>query len=93
MARVRLLGRYAVRIDEETTWSRYEGAIADLRWRLRHAPESVTKSDMLVAAEALSCYAALVTCPTKKRQLVVGALRAAEAIPEASDSPSGGEKT
>ena len=62
----------------DMTWPRAGNYGGDVEWRLRHAREHVTPSDMVVAASILAAYRELVHCPERKRRLVVRALREVE---------------
>lgn len=42
-----------------------------LEWRLRYAPNSLTRPDQLVLASIVSAYRQLLCCPTRRRTEVV----------------------
>jgi len=46
-----------------------------LEWRLRYAPESITRTDLLVLASIVSAYREVLTCPSRRRNDVVRMLR------------------
>jgi len=62
----------------EMAWPRAGNYGGDVEWRLRHARDHVTPSDMVMAASILAAYRELVHCPERKRRLVVRALRRVE---------------
>lgn len=59
-------------------WPRAGNRCGDIEWKMRHAPDSLTSSDLLVAASILAAYRELIFCTREKRQAVVAALRAVE---------------
>lgn len=71
------IGRSSVAFSE-MAWPRAGNYGGDVEWRLRHAREHVTPSDMVVAASIIAAYRNLVHCPERKRRLVVRALRQVE---------------
>ena len=59
---------------EGMTWPTAE---EETEWRLRHAPESVTREDQLYAASIISAYRQMIWDPQTKRTRVIRELRAA----------------
>jgi hypothetical protein len=53
----------------------YEDATPGLEWKLRYAPESITREDQLVLASIVAAYRELLSCPARRRAEVVRALR------------------
>lgn len=49
--------------------------IGEHEWRLRHAPETITRSDHMQAASVMAAYRELIVCPETKRRQVVKELR------------------
>lgn len=49
----------------------------DAEWKLRHAPETVTRADQLRAASIMSAYRELIGKPERARAKVIRALRTA----------------
>ena len=47
-----------------------------LEWRLRHAPESITRGDQLHLASIVSAYRELLRCTEKRRREVVRGMKA-----------------
>lgn len=47
----------------------------DLNWRIRFAPESVNRQDMLYLASVLDAYQELISCGRAKREHVTKQLR------------------
>jgi len=43
----------------------------ELQWRMRYSPESLSRSDMLLAASVLCAYSNLIQCNAAKRESVV----------------------
>lgn len=46
-----------------------------LEWRLRYAPESITRVDQLHLASIVSAYRELLSCTEKRRRVVVRGMR------------------
>jgi hypothetical protein len=53
----------------------YEDDTPGLEWKLRYAPESLTREDQLVLASIVAAYRELLTCPDHRRAEVVRLLR------------------
>ena len=49
-------------------WPRAGDAAGELQWRLRYAPQSVTREDQLHAAQIIEAYQTLVLGRTQKRR-------------------------
>lgn len=49
-----------------------------LEWRLRYAPESITRGDQLHLASIVSAYRELIRCPETRRRVVIRGLRSAQ---------------
>lgn len=64
---------------KDISWPRCDGEyIADINWKLRYSPKSLTKEEMLSAASVLSAYAYLPFMTQKRRNEVCSVLKAAE---------------
>ena len=70
-----------IKLSDGSSWPRpaIEGdENLSVEWKLRHAPDRLTREDMLVAAEIISAYGYLtVDSPRPKRDLVCREIRAA----------------
>jgi hypothetical protein len=53
---------------------------ADLEWRLRYSPDSISFEDKLVAAAYIQAYRALITTGRLDRENVIRNLKAAEKL-------------
>lgn len=63
-----------LRLDDKTTWPRPGG---ELEWRLRYAPDSITREDILHAASVCHAYEHLtLVCTSRRRAAVVRRIRA-----------------
>jgi len=49
-----------------------------LEWRVRYAPESITRGDQLHLASIVSAYRELLRCTEKRRRVVVRGMRSTE---------------
>lgn len=77
MARLLPCGTFVVDVCGEMTWPAPTTAMADLGWRLRYNPDSITESDRLTIASVISAYMQIVSDPTRKRNRVVAEIKAA----------------
>ena len=77
---VRLLANNTCAVFDDMTWPTAGHENGDREWRLRHAPERVTREDQLYAASVLAAYRELVRCPEAKRRAIVRRLREARAM-------------
>ena len=60
----------------DTVWLQPEST-DEVEWRLRHAPQAITSSDRMVAAQALDNLRELVRKPRRERERVIAAMRKA----------------
>lgn len=58
----------------DTVWLDPEST-DEVEWRLRHAPEAVTGSDRMVAAQAINNLRELMRKPRRERERVITAMR------------------
>lgn len=56
-------------------WPRPGQRLADLAWRLRYAQESITPSDLLIAASVMDAYEALIARPLCRAREILGRLK------------------
>lgn len=64
------------KLPDETVWpTPGDDPDGGLEWRLRYAPESLTRQDQLVLASIVAAYRELLTCPMRRRNDVVRGLR------------------
>jgi hypothetical protein len=52
-------------------WPMQGDRLNELQWRMRYSPESLSRSDMLLAASVLCAYSDLIQCDATKRETVV----------------------
>lgn len=77
MARLTKERRQCVGVCGEMTWPAATQEMADLGYRLRYCPESITVEDRMVLAELVSAYIQMVNDPQKKRNAVCREIREA----------------
>lgn len=65
------------KVGPEMTWPSYNEAVSEVEWKLRHAPESMTRSDQLTAASVIAAYMQMIGDTQKKRNAVCKSLREA----------------
>lgn len=66
---------YMKQLSDGSVWCKIEDANS-LEWRLRYAPDTITKNDLMKAAGIISAYTYLVSESTqKKRDMVCRELR------------------
>jgi hypothetical protein len=58
-------------------WPSYNRAVSEIEWKLRHAPESMTKGEKLAAASVIAAYMQMIGDTQRKRNAVCKALREA----------------
>jgi hypothetical protein len=66
----RLIAGSVVGVCGEMTWPAVTGDVADLGWRLRYAPGSISQSDRLHLASIVDAYIQMVGDPPEKRDAV-----------------------
>ncbi len=71
------VGESFIRYDG-MTWPRADIRANEINWLLRYG--TLTKSELLMAAEIVGAYVALVAKPARERARIVGHLREAERI-------------
>lgn len=60
------------RLADETVWpTPGDDPDGGLEWRLRYAPEGLTRQDQLVLASIVAAYRELLGCPARRRAEVV----------------------
>lgn len=66
----RLVSRSVVDVCGEMTWPAITRDVAELGWKLRYAPASLTQSDQLTLASIVDAYIQMVCDSPEKRDAV-----------------------
>lgn len=66
--------KYYTAISPDMVWPSCNESIRDIAWTLRHAPDTLKRSDKLIAASVIEAYLQMVGDTQKKRNAVCKAL-------------------
>lgn len=84
-----LNGRYVTGVLGEMTWPAVGPGVAELEWRLRYAPASVSREDQLFLASLVAAYVQMAGDPQAKRNAVCREVREASGVVSLRPTPPG----
>lgn len=64
----------------QMAWPRANDVNDEIQWKLRYQPETLTKSEQLIAASIITAYFSLIYKSQKNRNYVAGVLKKIERI-------------
>lgn len=74
-----------VKIEDGTAWPD-PTAFGEIGWRMIHAPDSVTKADMMTAASVMEAYSDLILHPAFTQKIVIEKIQGIRNVVDANSA-------